>query len=391
MAAKKEDVYHIYSYDFSDGSAYIGRTKQRLAARHEAHRNRPVNRYLYHQLQRHPDVKPVILSSHRDYHKAVEAERQALAALEKPLNAVWISTERFVPEGCNGSLADTDKVVWSLLGRTRDGQIKTRQHRRYSRAETGSFRCRTCLNRLPPAEFYSETGRSSGIASRCKKCCSAVNKIYRRAKLAGRDGTSSYHACVSAIRAGTIDALLDEYLEAVKATGYKPYSSKGKTDRFRDDGSVLCRLCQQYKPETEFYKINTLLGIDANCKACKNYRNRVVAKAAREGTSTSEAWQAATADIQEGRADTSQAAVLPEVDEAVLAAARANVPEGKYFYGYHKGFNYPVYFCLPRTHSWQNREVFGDVVFVKVCSECGLEAQRLKGKFQYFLSGCRVW
>ena len=64
-------------------------------------------------------------------------------------------------------------------------------------------------------------------------------------------------------------------------------------------------------------------------------------------------------------------------------------PAGMYLYGTLHGS--PVYLCNPRTHKWQDREIIGDKVVVKVCEQCGMEGQRLFGRMRYYLSGARVW
>ena len=288
------DMFHIYRYDFEDGSAYVGRTKQNLRARHLAHKAKPVNRYLYHQLLRWPDVEPTIIGSYPTLSEATKAEREALAALDKPLNAVWISTARFVPEGCVGRLADNSPEAWSLLGRnTRTGKIRKR-NRRYPRVETGSYRCRTCLTHKPPQDYGTETGRSSGIASRCRECSKLVHRMYRICELAGLPQHQAYNDCVAAIREGTIEAVLDAAIDAARANGYRPRPYRHRVE----DGKVLCLMCGEHKLPSEFHRrVGGCMGLCPNCKECRKAINREMARAAAAGTSTSEAWHRTKASL----------------------------------------------------------------------------------------------
>lgn len=298
-AMAEADLYHIYRYDFDDGSAYVGRTKQSLAARHSSHRNRPVNRYLWHQLRRYPDTKPELIGSYTTLTEAVAAERQALAALDKPLNAVWISTERFVPEGCNGRLADNSPIAYALLGRTRNGEVKIRD-RRYPRVQTGSYRCRTCYQHKPPEAYCTETGRSSGIASRCRECNKHVRRMYRLYKHAGRPQWQAYQDCVAAIRDGTIAEAIAEAMAAAEAAGssYKRRGYRPRIDRRGDNGSVLCMACGDYKQRSEFYhRLGSSVGLAPHCKTCHAVINKATREAKRDGRCTSEAWQAAKAAL----------------------------------------------------------------------------------------------
>ena len=143
-----EGVYVVYRYDFPDGSAYVGHTRRPLAERHYQHTVRPSNRYLLHQLLRCPDVLPRIVSRHPTDIAAIKAERAETARLERPLNSVWIATQRYVPPGCV-PLDDLDPRAWSLMGRAAGGRIRKRT-RRYPRATTGLYHCRICLQHKPP-------------------------------------------------------------------------------------------------------------------------------------------------------------------------------------------------------------------------------------------------
>ena len=99
---------------------------------------------------------------------------------------------------------------------------------------------------------------------------------------------------VAAIRDGTIAAALDEATEAAMANGYRP-----RPYRYRmSDGLVLCLGCGAHKPPSEFHRrIGGCLGLTPQCKACRNVLNKAMSQAKRAGTSTSEAYQQAKAEL----------------------------------------------------------------------------------------------
>lgn len=291
----------VYRYDFEDGSAYVGRTKQKLRARHLAHIAKPVNRYLWHQLKRYPDVEPTLIGSYPTLTAATNAEKTALASLDKPLNAVWISTERFVPEGCFGRLSDNSPITWSLLGRdTRTGKTKIR-NRRYPRVETGSYKCRTCYEHKPPQAYNADALRSTGIASRCRECSKYVSKMYRLYEIARRPQYAAYEDCVAAIRDGTIDEAIAAAEAAAIAAGHLPRNRR----QVRGEGETLlleCLTCFGYKPIGEYHRRpGGYMGLTPQCKDCRRVINREMARAKAAGTCTSEAWHRAKAALAGGR------------------------------------------------------------------------------------------
>ena len=211
--AKTEKVYVVYRYDFPDGSAYVGRTARTLAKRDYAHRHEPNNRYLYHQLQKHPDTKPQIISLHSGltgHSRADRAEKLAIAALDKPLNSVWIAAPRHRPEGCRYGGND-DPLVWRMQGRTAKGKVRKKRSNYQRNEEIQSQKCRICRKVRPAAEFWSDRYRTCGIASRCKLCDYHVKKIHGLAIRAGINTSVAYRECVNAIRDGTIADRLSVY------------------------------------------------------------------------------------------------------------------------------------------------------------------------------------
>ena len=242
-----EGVYAVYRYDFPDGSAYVGHTRRPLAERHYAHTAQPSNRYLLHQLRRWPEVRPTVVSRHPHDLAAIQAERAEIAGLERPLNSVWLSTQRYVPPGCV-RLDDADPAAWALMGRGAGGRIRKRT-RRYPRATTGLYRCRICLQRKPPDDYHTGQLRSSGLSSRCRSCSSILGIAMRDARRRHADTGQAYRDAIDAIRAGD-------------TTAYLPV----REVRVGRDGLWLCLLCRDRKPRHD-YDIH-LGNPRSRCKSC---------------------------------------------------------------------------------------------------------------------------
>lgn len=281
--------YVVYRYDFPDGSAYVGHTRRPLHQRHYAHSAQPSNRYLLHQMARWPEVRPSVVSRHPDDLAAIGAERAVIAGLERPLNSVWLSTQRYIPPGCE-RLPSDDPAAWSLQGRGAGGRIRKRK-RRYPRATTGMYRCRICYQSKPPDDYYSGAARSSGLSSRCRDCSRVIARLMGAAARRHEDTSRAYYAAVDAIRSGDIEA----------QSGGVPL----REERYGEDGLWLCLLCRSRKPRDDYH---IHLGHPrSRCRQCLADIYRLVSRGVRGGACRADAHRSAVAAIRREKSGTSAA------------------------------------------------------------------------------------
>ena len=277
--------YHIYRYDFPDGSAYVGRTKQYLPARHHMHLTQPNNSYLLFQLRRYPDVLPEIISSHTTLSAADRAEKKALAELTKPLNAVWLSTTRFVPDGYTGRQKPNSKAAKRLLGRRLDtGEVK-RHNRKYPRRQTGEVRCWMCQQRKPASEYHTSQHRSSGLSSKCRQCAAYIQqRKYEDTKL-GMTTAESYKKAVEDVKEGRVDT-----------SEIKVERGRKGSKRVNIAGEVKCLWCCRWQSKDRFnrrYQTQSPEALDvySYCKDCQAELDREIRHSKQRGEKTSEGYR----------------------------------------------------------------------------------------------------
>lgn len=181
----------IYRLDFSDGTGYVGQTRQTLDQRLRQHRMQPVNAAV-HARMTSPTITCEISVLRRGLlpHEADRCEVEEIRRLARPLNRVigGVFTRRGVEE--------------QLPRRQDKGLYVHRRGRRQARTHRDT-RCSTCREVRPAACFGSDASRFNGLNSRCRDCACECRKYMSRAVREGRtksDGYRDWKATIPAAR-----------------------------------------------------------------------------------------------------------------------------------------------------------------------------------------------
>ncbi len=179
----------IYKLKFADGAEYVGQTRQDLRVRLRQHVHAPVNHELRRRLTAGEPYGVDILSQHGSQFWADWHERRAIRSLAKPIN----KTDRIgrMPGSGNPPLS----------GRS---MFTGRRGKLYPRDESRVQTCRICRMRMAAEYFHSDSSRSTGLASKCKQCASAIGDAMRKARQAGEATSTAYRTIVLALRSGRV-------------------------------------------------------------------------------------------------------------------------------------------------------------------------------------------
>ena len=128
--------------------------------------------------------------------------------------------------------------------------------------DAGVFQCRYCRNMLPASEFSIDSGKRSGLSSRCRSCMKDyLSRVRARHKEANRDQ----------VFLGTFPQPTTKELEhAIALDG-----ARERNEALQAWGMYFCPSCRQAKLYTDFHKSrSTKYGVLGHCKVCFAERRR---------------------------------------------------------------------------------------------------------------------
>ena len=164
----------IYKIHFSDGTTYVGQTRQTLEKRIAGHMRTSGMTSRVRLRLIHPDIthRIEILSRHRLQERADIAEKRAIRRQSNGINT-WLGP-------------GMGKLFWQAAPRTEVDEktdVKPRRKRlpKYDRfpPRAGEYRCSICGQKKPHTEFYRDRTRFNGLDSRCAECKREVEKKWR--------------------------------------------------------------------------------------------------------------------------------------------------------------------------------------------------------------------
>ena len=161
----------IYKIHFSDGTTYVGQTRQTLEKRIAGHmqtsgmtsrvRLRLINPDITHEVE--------VLSRHRLQERADIAEQRAIKRQSNGINT-WLGP-------------GMGRLFWQAAPRTEVDEktdVKPRRKRlpKYDRftPRAGEYRCSICGVKKPHTEFHRDRSRFNGLHSRCGECKKELQK-----------------------------------------------------------------------------------------------------------------------------------------------------------------------------------------------------------------------
>ena len=128
--------------------------------------------------------------------------------------------------------------------------------------DAGVFECRDCRNMLPASEFSIDSGKRSGLSSRCRSCMKDyLSRVRARHKEANRDQ----------VFLGTFPQPTTKELEhAIALDG-----ARERNEALKAWGMYFCPSCRQAKLYTDFFRRrSTKYGVSTYCKVCSAERRR---------------------------------------------------------------------------------------------------------------------
>lgn len=178
LPGSEERMIEIYKIIFPDGSAYIGQTRTGIKKRIAQHKCHPCNQKLYNKFLITPSPKIQVLSRHLKQKIADGEERKQILRLKDPINIY-----------AEGHPIQKNPEAEKISNNRWPSKRNRRPRKKYPRKPSGYHVCSWCWQKLPVSEFYTDRNRSTGLASRCKRC--SLHRLKRLNEVIRKGGTAS--------------------------------------------------------------------------------------------------------------------------------------------------------------------------------------------------------